>query len=478
MNEYDPLACDDYNRCLTRRQFIGTSAGAVAAATGAASVLPGWRPKLAFANPSSCPNHVFIFLHLDGGPDGLSMVIPYGDERLHGTSDPLRPPLRPMNGPLGVPPPDDTSGDPALRTIDLDGFFGLAPALADLKPTWDDGGLCIATTLALPMQSYSHFTGTRWLGLGYPNAAGNAVDGFLANHLNTTGGCQGVLRGVSLTHSVLQPLFGADAVLPIPNLANFRLGGPSGSADNRLELLNTLYNQQNKLDLWRDISTTTKGAINLIDGLNLGNYTPTPGSNYGDDPLSTSFKTLAGLIKRDVGLEMAVLRQTGWDTHNHQQNNTPGGRMWNRMEEFSRAVSAFYYDMVNDPGPTKYFTLFCMGEFGRHGFANDPDPDEAGTDHGYGTNAFFVGNKINGGQIINAGLWPGLDVLHNYDRVTDTHTCNTSNRRDLCAETDPRDLLVEIFDRLLCNYDNLGAIFPDPAYTIPTPPNYMGIVRD
>ncbi|MCG8408019.1 MAG: DUF1501 domain-containing protein [Phycisphaerales bacterium] len=468
MNEFDPNACDDYNSCLTRRQFMGTSAGALAVATGAAGVIPGWRPKLAFANPSSpCPNHVFIFLHLNGGPDGLSMVIPYGDERLHGTSDPLRP----FDGPLGVPPPDYTGGEP--KTIDLDGFFGLAPALADLKPAWDDGGLCIASALALTGQSYSHFTAFRWLGLGYPNSAANAVDGFMANHLNTIGGCGGVLRGVSLTNAVLKPLFGADAVLPIPDLTNFQIGGPSGSAAARLDVLDAMYNQQNKLDLWKDISTTTKASINLLDTLDLGNYTPTPGSNYGTSTLDNTLKTLAGLIKADVGLEMATASYGGWDTHQNQRNNIPGGNMWNNMITLSRAVGAFYHDLINDPGPTRSFTLFIMGEFGRIAKPNDlTDPLLAGTDHGYGTNAFFVGNKINGGQVINAGLWPGLDVLH-----TTNHTCNVTNTRDVCATTDPRDLLVEIFDRLLCNYDNLSTIFPDPAYSIPTPPNYQGIVR-
>ena len=114
-----------------------------------------------------------------------------------------------------------------------------------------------------------------------------------------------------------------------------------------------------------------------------------------------------------------------------------------------------------------------MGEFGRIAKPNDlVDPLLAGTDHGYGTNAFFLGNKINGGQVINAGLWPGLDVLH-----TTNHTCSLTNTRDVCCVTDPRDLLVEVFDRLLCNYDDLGTVFPDPTYTIPTPPNYMGIVK-
>ncbi len=466
MSHYDPNACDDYNG-VTRRQFMGVSAGTLGAASLAAS-LPSWFPTVVFAEDCDCPDHTFVFIHLFGGPDSLSMVPPYGDPRLHGTADPLRP----VGGPLGVPAPGDgTPQDPEMS--DLDGYFGLAPALYRLRPAWDDGGLAIAVSSVLEGQSYSHFTATRWMGLMQPDPPQSAFDGFMAKHLQTIAGCGSVLRGMTVAPALQPTMIGAPSTLPVPDPTDFGLTGPADPGDARLTALDTMYQLQNKLPLWEQVSAATIETINHLAQLDLGNYVPVdppdPNDTYTTSSLGKALKAIAGMIKGDAGLEMAGITYGGWDTHNNQQNNIPGGNMWNRMDTLSRDLGAFYYDMVNDPGPTKNFTLFVTGEFGRTAFANDTDPMTAGTDHGHGGVQFILGNKINGGQIINGGLWPGLAQLHRSNK-----TCSPQWSNDVCQVTDPRDMLIEIFDRLQCNYSNLGLLFPD--YPL-TPPDYLGIVK-
>src|SRR5438552_1752121 len=86
--------------------------------------------RMAFAPQGQAPRgDVLVCVFQRGGVDGLNVVVPTGD------SDYYR--LRPT---IGIPEPK--SGDPHTA-LDLDGFFALHPALAPLKPLYDDGALAI-----------------------------------------------------------------------------------------------------------------------------------------------------------------------------------------------------------------------------------------------------------------------------------------------------------------------------------------------
>ena len=95
---------------ITRRKFIKMTT-----ALSATVVWPEWMPRLAFAPPQTAPRgDVLICIFLRGAADGLSMVVPHGDEHYYRQ--------RPS---LAIPRPDDISTMPRSRTLDLDGFFGL-----------------------------------------------------------------------------------------------------------------------------------------------------------------------------------------------------------------------------------------------------------------------------------------------------------------------------------------------------------------
>src|SRR5688572_3330127 len=103
---------------IDRRGFLAAGSGAL------------W--SLAARPPAVRPSGrtTVIALLLRGGADGLSMVVPHGDREYYRA--------RP------------TLAVPARDVIDLDGYFGLHPALAPLKPWWDDGSLAIAPAAGLP----------------------------------------------------------------------------------------------------------------------------------------------------------------------------------------------------------------------------------------------------------------------------------------------------------------------------------------
>ena len=101
--------CSEY-RALSRRGFLARSAAVAAAASA-----PAWLPRVAMASSFSSGRDVLVNVFLRGGFDGLTAVPPYGDPFLY---DPVT--GRPS---LGIQPPGQPNG-----ALDLDGFFGLAPA--------------------------------------------------------------------------------------------------------------------------------------------------------------------------------------------------------------------------------------------------------------------------------------------------------------------------------------------------------------
>ena len=116
---------------LERRSFL----------TGAATLAALAAVRAAFA--AAPTDRRFVLVLLRGGLDGLHALPPYGDQ------DYRR--LRPT---LAVAP------DLAL---DLDGHFGLHPALGDLMPLYRAGELLLVPAAATRYRDRSHFDGQNML---------------------------------------------------------------------------------------------------------------------------------------------------------------------------------------------------------------------------------------------------------------------------------------------------------------------------
>src|SRR5690348_1816869 len=118
---------------LTRRQIL--TGAALAAAAGAADGVG--RNISALASVTVGPRlretggDALVVLFLRGGADGLNVVVPYGDEDYYR--------LRPT---LALARPNDRAAA-AQRVLDLDGFFGLHPALASLLPLHAQGRFAV-----------------------------------------------------------------------------------------------------------------------------------------------------------------------------------------------------------------------------------------------------------------------------------------------------------------------------------------------
>ena len=147
---------------LSRRSFLARSA--LLGCSAAASPL---LPPVSFAAAPWDMRLVVIILR--GGMDGLDAVRPIGDPMFHQ----WRPSLGTGKGEQG---------------LDLDGYFGLHPALNPLAPLWQAGELSFVHATSTPYRDQrSHFDGQDLLEAGTVSIAG-VRDGWLNRMLQQVPG--------------------------------------------------------------------------------------------------------------------------------------------------------------------------------------------------------------------------------------------------------------------------------------------------
>src|ERR1700736_373652 len=138
----------------SRRAFLKGSAVAV---FGVGS-MPAWLSRSVYAAEGSGERKkILVAIFQRGAVDGLNVVIPFGEQRYYE--------LRPS---LAVPKPDGTPSS----AVDLDGFFGLHPSLAPLKPMFDAKQLAIVDAVGSPDPTRSHFDAQDYMESGTPGRHG------------------------------------------------------------------------------------------------------------------------------------------------------------------------------------------------------------------------------------------------------------------------------------------------------------------
>ena len=428
----DPHACDEYNR-LSRRNFLANSASAAAAAALVAAT-PVWLPRVAMANSyNSGSRDVIISLYLRGGIDGLSYVIPWGEAAYYNA--------RPT---LNVPRPD--SGAPR-RAIDLNGFFGMHPAMAPLIPAYNNQHLLFVHACGSTDTSRSHFEAQRSMEtarIGEPSAS----TGWLGRHILNSQPMNpdALLRAVGISTGLQKTLQGGSLTLPIPNLEHFGLLG-NGNAPARSAILDAMYSSS--FDPLKTVAYNTLQTINLLNTINFAGYIPDGGAVYPDTQLGLALKSTAALIKAQVGTEAIAIDVGNWDHHNAE--GVLSGAFNSMLTDFAACLAAFYADMMA-VAASPSFTLVAMSEFGRRLAENG----SSGTDHGYANVMTVMGGCVNGGRVLSR--WPGLDAAHLFQN------------RDLNVTIDYRDVLSEIV-RTRLGVSDLSYIFP--AYA----PVTRGVLR-
>ena len=409
------FACEEYKNISRRTVLKGAAAAAMSTAALA------WLPRTSYA-ASYSNRDVMISIFLRGGADGLTLVCPYGDDNYYN--------LRPT---IAVPRPDSNSSN---RAKDLNGFFGLPPAMQPLYRAYNEGKLAFIHAAGMQGWSRSHFDAMRWLETSSRDVLSST--GWLGRHLALTPPVSQDpgLRGIAMTYGFPTTLAGGDRTLPVPDPSNFGYQGWYDSQKNLVQWIELAYSHVN--DVTSAAVKNTNKTIQFLEQIDFANYQGAGGAVYPETDFGRSMKATAALLKNEVGLEAIHIDVGGWDTHSAE--GPFDGTLFGLMTELAEGLAAFYLDMSSTP--KMGWTLAALSEFGRTAGENDTQ----GTDHGTANMMIVMGGAVNGKQVFCN--WPGLAP----DKLFED--------QDLAYTTDYRDILSEIAVKRLQTAD-ISALFPN-----------------
>jgi uncharacterized protein (DUF1501 family) len=274
--------------------------------------------------------------------------------------------------------------------LDLDGVFGLHPALAPIHGWFGEGGLLPVHAVATPYRDRSHFDAQDLLENGTPRPHG-AADGWLNRALAFLE-ADGSRLGLAVGTAVPLVLRGE-----VPVAAWSPPVIPAAEPDF-LERVAVL---------WRGDAALAGLLEEAMAGADLS------GRAMGDLPRGRgrqglAMATAAGrLLAEPEGPRIAVLELGGWDTHAGQ--GTVRGRMAAPLAGLAAALAALREAL----GPAWALTAgAAVTEFGRTVVPNGT----GGTDHGTAGAALVFGGAVAGGRVL--ARWPGLgdrDLLEGRD---------------------------------------------------------------
>ena len=406
---------------LSRRVFLKSGAMAMLSLGFA----PSFLTRAAAAATSR--RRLVIAIFQRGAVDGLNMIVPHGEAEYYR--------LRPT---IAIPRPGAGSMGSA---IDLDGFFGLHPAMAPLKPLWDNHSLAIVHACGSPDNTRSHFDAQDYMETATPGVKATR-DGWLNRYLQASSEERNPLRGVALARTMPRSLGGAAPALAIGSVDEFGVRGTVGAS----------FEDQYSHSSDRILGAAGHEAFDAMRTLQRAAgspYRPAPGVEYPSTPFGKALAEIARLAKADVGLEIAFTELGNWD--HHVNEGAVNGQIATRLDEFSRGLAALAADLGDRLADT---IIVTMSEFGRAVAENG----SGGTDHGHGNAMMVIGGNVRGGV---HGRWPGLAEAHRFEA------------RDLAVTTDFRDVFSGIVTgHLGASRDTLGRVFPGFA-----PASGPGVIR-
>ncbi len=325
---------------------------------------------------------VLVLVQLTGGNDGLSMVVPYGDDGYGRARTSIR-------------IPDDA-------VLKIDEYRGLNPELKGLKRHYDAGRVAIVEGCGYPDPIRSHFksyeiwhtasTRGRSVGEGWVGKLADvAWDKDETPELVVHVGGTAPYSVYSLSHPpvIFQTPQSYRWVSPeTEDLAAYRK-----AAEEDSQRLDEKRKQKSKAK-----QTGSEAAIDRLRGvLADANDSSTrirraavayqPGAQYPADELGESLRVVASILDAHIGSRVVSVELAGFDSHNNQRGQHDG-----RMRILDGALSAFLDDLKGRSIEDDVMVV-VFSEFGRRVKENG----SRGTDHGTAGPMLVLGSKVKGG---------------------------------------------------------------------------------
>jgi uncharacterized protein (DUF1501 family) len=423
----------------SRREFlIRTTCAGLSAAAAQASLRKLGLMNL-YARPSAPTDYrAMVCIFMDGGNDSNNMVIPsdaFWDNQ-YAVARPANSGIQIAKGalaPLNAPP--SLGG----RT------FGLHPSLTELAGLFNQNKLGIVTNvgpLVVPVTQsnidsnptpYSLFSHSDQIDCWQTGRSDQRIaTGWGGRSADATINCNGGS--------------GFPTVTTISGASTFCVGAgqrplaiDTGALDQVL-VLNGFYGspqdvaRKNSMDYARTIdrtatlvaaaSDTTQQAVDISAALSID---PTLTTVFPQTDLGSQLQQVAKVMKLNLtSAELSLNRQIfyvetgGYDTHQDQLTDQS-----DRFVELSQAMAAFYA-ATQELGISDRVVTFTLSDFGRT-LAPSGDQGSVGSDHGWGSHHFVMGDAVAGGNFygmpntLTGHLFPdlvvgGLDDISSDDR--------------------------------------------------------------
>jgi uncharacterized protein (DUF1501 family) len=368
---------------MKRREFLQTTAAATVG-TALLSGLPigayGYSPALvALTNATTQSDKVLVIIQLQGGNDGLNMIIPLDQY-------PALMAARP------------TIALPQNQVLGLTTTTGIHPAMAPLHNLYQNGKLGVVQSVGYPNPNFSHFRATDiWTSGSASNVtlttgwAGRYLDGEYASYPTGYPSTQNpdplaISIGSVVSNCVQGPSVNMGmAIASTSSFYQLLSGGvdtaPNTPAGHELTFIRQVVSQT-------QVYTT---AIQAAAGRaqNLSPLYPVAGQNS----LADQLKIVAQLVAGGLQTRIYVCTLGGFDTHTLQvptTGSTTGGAHATLLGKIAEAVNAFQDDLQRHNVQDRVVGM-TFSEFGRRIKANSG----FGTDHGAAAPLLVFGSKVN-----------------------------------------------------------------------------------
>lgn len=338
--------------------------------------------------PGSASDRVLVVLNMQGGNDGLNMVVPHGMEAYYR--------YRP------------TLAVPANDVLRLDERIGFNPAMRSLKDMFDRGQVAIVQGAGYPRPDHSHFRSTQIWQTAAPDTFERT--GWIGRYLDAASLPKANLwNGVAIS-DLMPELMVADAT-DVPAISDLR--GYGLASDKRADARSTLSSllgdarvpfSSPYLASVTEIEAHAQRGSEELPQLIAGYKTS---ASYPAMPIGRSLALAAQIIGSRLGTRVIYVQHGSFDTHVSQKQTQD-----RLLEYLANALAAFYVDLAAHGNDHRVLTM-TFSEFGRRVAENA----SKGTDHGEAGPMLLVGGGVKGGMY---GEHPSLDQLDNGDAIFTT----------------------------------------------------------
>jgi uncharacterized protein (DUF1501 family) len=362
-------------------------------------------PFLRMAARGAGGDRVLVLIQLNGGNDGLNMVIPLDSYRAYHAAR------------TNIAIPEE-------KILRLQGFdhTGLHPAMPELQQLFNDGQLSILQGVGYPQPNFSHFRATdiwltgadsgqvlttgwagRYLDLQYPHFPKDYPNASMPHPL--------AIQIGSLVSPALQgPALTMGMAISNPNSFYNLIGDTPGNGlpSRAEEQLAYIREMAAKTDQYAGVIRKAAQKVTRQS-----DAYPAAGKN----PLADQLKIVARLVAGGLRTPIYLVSLGGFDTHAKQTDaiDTTTGSHAKLLARLSEAIHAFQDDL-------KYLQVgnrvigMTFSEFGRRMQSNA----SGGTDHGAAAPVFVFGEGVQGGIIGDNPVFPErLTVNDNLTMQTD-----------------------------------------------------------